>query len=221
MTSVIVIDKGGVSKEITVKLNNKDNITQRYSPKSKLGKSGFEKKTVWNIKINQENYVIELWATDKGRAGSENKYDFPPPVDSELYFGSCLLLRVENDGSDVIDLTKKDWNQIYEKLFGGFEDIGSEEPSEDELESIPDDMKTNTGYLKDGFVVDNDDSEEIDSTNSEEEAVSSIGDDEDEDEDDVKGVVNDGNDEDDEDDEDEDDVDNSELDSEDYHYDSE
>ena len=175
MTSVIVVDKGGVVKETTVKLNNKDNITNRYSPKSKLGKSGYNKKATWNVKINGVNNMIELWATDKGRAGSENKYDFPPPVDTTLYFGNCLLLKVENDGSDVIQLTKEEWEKIYEKLFGGFEDLGSEEPSEDELEKVPEEMKTKAGYLKDGFVVADDDEEDesYDDENDNEEAVSS------------------------------------------------
>ena len=59
MTSVIVVDKGGVVKETTVKLNNKNNITDRYSPKSKLGKSGYNKKATWNVKINGVNNMIE------------------------------------------------------------------------------------------------------------------------------------------------------------------
>ena len=183
MTSVIVVDKGGVVKETTVKLNNKDNITNRYSPKSKLGKSGYNKKATWNVKINGVNNMIELWATDKGRAGSENNYDFPPPVDTTLYFGNCLLLKVENDGSDVTQLTKEEWEKIYEKLFGGFEDLGSEEPSEDELEKVPEEMKTKAGYLKDGFVVADDDEEDEsydDENDNEEEAVSSNNSDEDE-----------------------------------------
>ena len=45
-------------------------------------------------------------------------------------------------------------NKVYEKLFGGFEDLKSESESEDELDEVPDDMKTKDGYLKDGFVVD-------------------------------------------------------------------
>ena len=46
-------------------------------------------------------------------------------------------------------------------MFGGFEDLDAtaeeDDKEEDELEDIPDDMKTKEGYLKDGFVVDGDD----------------------------------------------------------------
>lgn len=200
MTNVIVIEKSGVVKEINIKLNNKDNITDRYCPKSKSGKSGYDKKATWSVKLDSESYIVELWATDKGRAGSENKYDFPPPVDNELYFGNCLLIRVDNDGGDVVNLTKDDWDKIYEKLFGGFEDIGSEESSEDELESVPEEMKTKSGYLKDGFVVDSEDIHSNDNDDDDDEV-----DDDDDSEEEAESSE---------------DGDNSELDSEDYDYSS-
>ena len=34
---------------------------------------------------------------DSGRAGSENKFEFPPPVDNELYFGNCILLNLKGN----------------------------------------------------------------------------------------------------------------------------
>ena len=71
------------------------------------------------------------------------------------------------------------WEKMYEKLFGGFEDLAAtcleDELEIDELDSIPADKKTKQGYLKDGFVVDSEDTED-DNTNS--------SDDEDEDDDD-------------------------------------
>jgi hypothetical protein len=52
---------------------------------------------------------------------------------------------------------------MYEKLFGGFEDLAAtyaeDEAEEDELDSIPASKKTKQGYLKDGFVVDSDSDE--------------------------------------------------------------
>ena len=58
-----------------------------------------------------------------------------------------------------MDLKKPNWKKIYEKLFGGFEDLDdNEEESEDELKNVPKEMKSKDGYLLDGFIVD--DSEE-------------------------------------------------------------
>ena len=103
-----------------------------------------------------------MYARRHGKAGTENKYDFPPPEDNTLFFGDTLLLAKQDDV--VVDLKINTWLTIYENLFGGFENLNDtakeDEEEEDELESIPAKMKTKTGgYLKDGFVVDDDASE--------------------------------------------------------------
>ena len=66
---------------------------------------------------------------------------------------------VKNKDTEMVSLTCENWNKIYEKLYGGFEDLASsaleDEEEEDELANVPAHMKTKEGYLKDGFVVDN------------------------------------------------------------------
>jgi len=114
--------------------------------------------------------TVELWAKTDGRAGQENKYDFPPPVDNALFFGTCLLVGYGADHSPV-SLDIGQWNTIYENLFGGFENLAdtaeADENEPDELADIPAEMKTRDGYLKDGFVVDDCDSEDQDSYEAE------------------------------------------------------
>ena len=62
---------------------------------------------------------------------------------------------------------------MYEKLFGGFEDLAAtakeDEEEEDELDGIPASKKTKHGYLKDGFVVDSSDTESESESDSEDE----------------------------------------------------
>ena len=140
------------------------------------------------MKIVNQNYSVQLWARDDGKAGTENKYDFPPPVDNALYFGNCALVQVlnndlNNETNSFTSLSKDLWLKIYETLFGGFEDIGDENDDDepDELDAIKKDMKTKkTGYLKDGFVVDSDEEEEVVASDVDEESDE---DDEDSDED--------------------------------------
>ena len=95
----------------------------------------------------------------KGKANTENKYDFPPPADNMLFFGNCILTN-KVDG-EYYELSPELWGKLYEKLFGGFEDLATtaeeDENELDELENIPKSMKTKTGYLKDGFIVEDDD----------------------------------------------------------------
>ena len=97
-----------------------------------------------------------------GRATNENKYDFPPPIDNVLFFGTCCI--VAKKLGKMENLTLGLWEKIYEKLFGGFEDLSStaleDEEEKDELELVPKEKKTKHGYLKDGFVVDSDEEED-------------------------------------------------------------
>jgi hypothetical protein len=144
----------------------------------------FVKQVEWNAKYDGKKYFVEVYAKTDGRPNSENKYDFPPPIDTTLFFGNCAILAYlkKSDGSaEYVSLSLPLWNKIYEKLFGGFEDLAAtaaeDEAEEDELANVPKEKKTKQGYLKDGFVVDSSDTEENNSGgNSEDES------DEDEDE---------------------------------------
>lgn len=103
---------------------------------------------------------VDVWAKTEGRAGYENKYEMPPPIDELIFYGNiALVARMDNE--TAIHLTTELWNIIYEKLFGGFEDLAAtalaDENESDELDSIPSHKKTSSGYLKDGFVVDDED----------------------------------------------------------------
>jgi len=157
MTTIVIVEKTGSVKQVKVKKVSRDTL---YSKCGFRKSDGFEKRNVWNVEVGEE-YVVELWSRDDGNANTENKYDFPPPVDNDLYFGNCCVVRIDKETDEIVDLTTGEWKKIYEKLFGGFEDLVEEEASEDELENVPKNMKTHSGYLKDGFVVgtDSDDSD--------------------------------------------------------------
>ena len=157
----IVVERNGTLKETEI-MDNMVTIDE-LSKKCKFKKpDGFIKRTQWNYssKNSEEKssskIIIELWAKDDGIANYENKYEFPPPVDNELFFGCCALI-AKDSKNNYVSLKKEKWNKIYEYLFGGFESlVGNEEDDddeEDELDSIPSNRKTRDGYLKDGFVV--------------------------------------------------------------------
>lgn len=161
MTSVsfIVVEKTAVIKEVVVKNFSKDDIYKKCGFRKS---EGFECHHTWeNVKIGHTKYTIQMWGKDDGKAGTENKYDFPPPIETKLFYGGCALLMVSNgDHEKYLNLSKDVWLKIYENLFGGFEDVVNDEddePDVDELTNIKKEMKTKkTGYLKDGFVVDSD-----------------------------------------------------------------
>ena len=154
--TIIIVDKGASLKTLTVKVYNVEELYKKCGFKKS---EDFNLQVEWPVKLDGQRYLIQMYGKLDGKANMENKYDFPPPVDKNLYFGSCALvgmIRDDTNNRSHINLTIELWNKIYEKLFGGFDDIDEdEEPSEDELEKVPKSMKTKHGYLKDGFVVDN------------------------------------------------------------------
>lgn len=160
MPSIIIIDRNSVVKPYNTKTFIEEELYKKAGFKSK---EGFSKYTEWNVMIKNVPSTIELYGKTNGRAGQENKYDFPPPADNALFFGSCVI--VGKCGTDVVDVSQSDWEKIYEQLFGGFDDIASKD-SDDDTETDEDDgvSRTKEGYVKDGFIVDDiedDDSDHI------------------------------------------------------------
>ena len=161
---ILIIEKNGNIKTLCIK---------DYKEEELYKKCGFTKsddfiiQTEWTKKVDNISYTISVFGKTKGKSNYENKYEFPPPIDKHLFFGSCAIICKKNKEYTSISLEL--WNKIYEKLFGGFEDLSktSKEDEEeiDELDNIPKHKKTkNGGYLKDGFVVDTE--EENSSNNS-------------------------------------------------------
>jgi hypothetical protein len=167
--SILIVEKSGNIKPLLVK---------DYKPEELYKKCGFKKdndflkQIDWKIKLGNTKWLVTVYGKTEGRATNENKYDFPPPIDNTLFFGSCAIVaKSYKDGIFTIEnLTIPLWDQFYEKLFGGFEDLATtakeDEEEEDELANIPKERKTRDGYLKDGFVVSSD-SENINSDEEE------------------------------------------------------
>ncbi len=84
----------------------------------------------------------------------------PPPIDKDLYFGKIAVLGFS--GKKPMYLSVSLWNKLWENLMGGFEDLNgpSESDETDELEDEDPENITSDGYLKDNFVVDDDEDEE-------------------------------------------------------------
>ena len=135
MATILIVEKTGTIKESSVKKWDEDELYKKAGFKTK---EGFTMAHQWT---HGADNVISLYGKTTGRAGQENKYDFPPPVDTVLFFGACILT------SSKGVLKKSQWDKIYEDLFGGFEDIGDEDSEEEDDQSsvhesvIPDEIE--------------------------------------------------------------------------------
>jgi len=171
---IIIVEKSGDLKLLNVKDYKEDELFKKCGFKKT---DGFIKHVDWPVKIDGKRYNISMYGKLDGKANTENKYDFPPPVDTKLFFGACVLVgsvKDSNNEKKLCNMTLELWNKIYEKLFGGFENLAltvvEDEEEEDELLAIPASKKTKKGgYLKDGFVVDTDEDENENSEDETEE----------------------------------------------------
>ena len=150
MASLVLVETNGTLKTLKTKEVSLETLYKKCGFRVN---DDFLLRHTWKVKLSGEEFIVSVWAKKTGKANFENKYDFPPPVDNDLFFGTCAVVCTGTDGG-FLDLTKETWLKIYEKLFGGFEDIGSQdEYSEDELANVDPALLTKNGYLKDGFVV--------------------------------------------------------------------
>jgi hypothetical protein len=171
MTTVIIIDKNGKLKELKTKTYCLEDLYKKAGFKTSVD---FIKHHVFNISLNDIDYSISLYGKLTGKANQENKYEFPPPVDKLLFFGNCLL--VNNDISrNPIPLSLNDWKNAYDYLFNGFdycddddcEDCDGEDCDVDSEENMIDSsLMTKEGYMRDNFIVDDDDDDDEGDDNS-------------------------------------------------------
>ena len=153
MVKILVIQKTGELKNTNL---NSVEVSSLYK------KAGFRNDNhfAWRASWPVGNKYITLYAKNNGRESTINKYDLPPPVDKELYYGSMLCIMHDHmdigSSTQIFDLTVDEWEKCYEKLFGGFEELGEDDSYSSE-EEIPEHLKTKEGYSKEGgFVVDSD-----------------------------------------------------------------
>ena len=171
MTVILIVEKSGNIKETNVK---NVQVSDLYKKAGFKTDEGFTEPMIsWprpGIDPFTLDYQIQVFGKTKGRAGQENKYDFPPPIDTTLFFGNVVLVAVR-PGGVVVDLTMTAWEMVYDQLFGGFEDLvdsqgrslDSEEDEEDDDDgNIEGYEYTKEGYVKDDFIVDDDEIEEED-----------------------------------------------------------
>ena len=160
----VMVEKNNNLKNIKLTSIEKDAVAKKCGFK-KI--EGFDQQHIFKTKFNNIKYNIEVYGKVNGRANSENKYDYPPPIDNTLFYGNMMLLcKINDDYANQDEFNVDVWKKIYTRLFGGFYDLSKcaneDENEEDELENIPNELKTKEGYLKDGFIVDEDDDEDND-----------------------------------------------------------
>ena len=164
-----------MSTNIKIVIVNKYGRLKEYITDYKL----LEKKTNTTLQhtfgFNEHNHFLNLkisiYGNKIGKPGQENKYEFPPPIDNILFFGNCFLVKNICSATNELtptDLSIKEWKEIYDYLYGGFEDLDDDDNDDDDDDDDDDDellkvknnhfiKMTKEGYMVDDFIIDDDD----------------------------------------------------------------
>ena len=162
MPSFIIVEKTGSLKNAKT-----TDLVDLYKKCGFKTNEGFSLAHAWCVEFNDTEYKMEVYGKITGRANTENKYEFPPPIDNVLFFGNCAAVLYVNN--KITDMGSQEFKDIMDHLYGGYSDIGdSDEDEDEEEEDILGLPKTKDGYVKDDFVVSSD-AEDDDNNSSEEE----------------------------------------------------
>lgn len=163
MPSFIIIEKTGSLKNAKT-----TDLVDLYKKCGFKSNEGFSLNHAWSVEFNDTEYKMEIYGKVTGRANTENKYEFPPPIDNVLFFGSCAAVLYVNN--KMTDMGSQEFKDIIDHLYGGYSDIGDEEEEDEEEDDDDDDLpKTKHGYVKDDFVVSSDAEDDDDNGSDEEE----------------------------------------------------
>ena len=167
MPSFIIIEKTGSLKNAKT-----TDLVDLYKKCGFKTAEGFSLAHAWSVEFNDTEYKLEVYGKLNGRANTENKYEFPPPIDNVLFFGSCAAILYVND--KMTDMGSSEFNDIMEHLYGGYSDIGDSDEDDDEDEDDDTGLpKTKHGYVKDDFVVSSDADDDDAGSDEEEEIIES------------------------------------------------
>ncbi len=165
MPSFIIVEKTGSLKNAKT-----TDLVDLYKKCGFKTNEGFSLAHAWSVEFNDTEYKMEVYGKITGRANTENKYEFPPPIDNVLFFGNCAAVLYVNN--KMTDMGTQEFKDIMEHLYGGYSDIGdSDEDEDEEDEDILGLPKTKDGYVKDDFVVSSDAEDEDDAGSDEEEEI--------------------------------------------------
>jgi hypothetical protein len=156
MVKIVVVVKNSDCVTVDFETYTEDKLYRKCNFRKS---EGFKMQATWKINIKEQEHTICLYGKINGKHNTINNFEFPPPVDKQLFYGNCAIVNFDKN-NNVIDIDCELWFKLYEKLLGGFYNLKDTEIDDnnevDELDNIAKEYKTKDGFLKDGFIVDSD-----------------------------------------------------------------
>ena len=111
MNCLLINVKGIIRQSSITKITNEELCTKCGFKTHRY----FEKIQTYSHCINKENFVIEIWGKNKSRASNENKYQFPDSAKTQKIYGTCIIIR-KDENQNCVNLTTDIWTDVYASL---------------------------------------------------------------------------------------------------------
>lgn len=140
MAYIVIIDKNTDKKSIKVNDFDLKSLHKLLKNKNKI--SNFNKLYVWDF----DDEKVEVYGYNDGIEKNINRLEFPNlPLSEKLYYDELIFITRDLDNK-VTDFKEDDFDEFYDCIFDGFEDI----EDTDNFSDLPE----NDEYISDGgFVV--------------------------------------------------------------------
>lgn len=152
----LLLEYKGTRRSVEIPENiNVDHYTD-LTPFAQQGRGKLERLHDWLL--FDDTFLLYGWRDGKG--GFENRHELPPPIESELYFGDLLVLRL-NDNGKLEGLGEEEFEAFLTHLMGGFTDLESEGEEEVVIEEgeSEDDDSGDAEYVPGGSVSESSESD--------------------------------------------------------------
>ena len=138
------------------------NISDNWSVRHYIDELGYTlfSECGFNDSKDSKDSKIILFAKKSGNAGTENKHELPPPLDSHLFYDDIYVFKATRNDLSPLSLTKYEFRRLYINTFKGFQSIDNDESERSDDES-------SVGSLCDFIVDDDEEIEYYDTTDSE------------------------------------------------------
>ena len=175
----IYVDIAGIPKEF--KIQDDTNLEELDINKfpthvlKSIGKGSISRECDFTYKPEQEDITISIFCFTDGKERQINKYELPPPIDSEIYYGTMYALA--HADNKLINMDLDLFNKFYENSFEGFEDLDSQDSWSEEDDDENSDDRNFIAYegSVSEYEEDSEEDDEEESRNSEDSEMDIVG----------------------------------------------
>ena len=94
MIAILLIKKNGDIESQEYKNLKKDDLYKKCNYRKV---DDFEQQSSWKVKMNGKSVRVCVYGKNVGKSNMVNKFEFPPPIDTKLLYGTLAITKEIDD----------------------------------------------------------------------------------------------------------------------------